>query len=259
VEVAPPAKKKTAKKKAAKSPPPKKKPAGKPPKQTQVHNAPEGYAANYQDLSVAVMRSRSALTKYLNRDGAPKKGKEGYNIQEVRDFIEQADKQDVEDGGALALAKLEKIQQETFRMAEMAMLKSFERQVRQGQLMDREEVIRVVCGEMLQEMLAALWRVPIELMDAAGMDRVELRERAEIKIRKALDLLASGKWAQKKTILSQMLSAELSDRLKKSSFGDGRSSTSRTSKTASSPTTTRRTRRSSGPSSKPSGTKKSAK
>jgi len=225
----------------------------------RVKSQREGWARNMLELSAALQVSTRQISNAANKHVAlcPGKTEDGYEIEAWRTFFWKVKATDDE---AYAEAKLEKLNLENYRTEQQAELFRIKRELEEGKIAYRSDVIDTVCCEMLPGLISVLQAAKWEIANAGyGQSREDLAELVEAKIAEALGEMAKGSWTQKKTTFWLPLYAKLSPLLPKSSSGVGRRSTSAGSKTESKSGTRPRGRPFSGRSSTRSATTESTK
>ena len=219
-----PAKKKTTASKA----PPKKRAAAKKPaivkkKQTRV-KPKDGYARSHVELGTMLQRSASAVSRYALHPDAPPKTEWGYHLEDWQSHIQRME----EGNGEFNRLRQDKVAIENWRTEQQGHLYRIKREIQEGKLATLEEVIAVVCQQMLPGMQTVFQRLPLELADTTfGLPREEIVPIVETKVREAFMELSRGNWAQKKTFW-QKVYAELYAHLQNSTSGGGQKPISET-------------------------------
>jgi hypothetical protein len=209
------------------------------------------------ELSAALQVSTRQVSNAASKFPAecPGKTEDGYEIEPWRKFFYDVKAKDQD---AYAEAKLEKLNLENYRTEQQAEIFRIKRELEEGKVMHRGDVIDVVCGEMLPGMISVLQTAKWEIANKAyGLPREELAEVVETKIQEALAELARGNWVQKKNAFWGPLYAKLLPHLPAFHSGNGPKKTSGGSKMATKKGTPRQGHRSSAQSSTVSVKKKS--
>jgi hypothetical protein len=218
----------------------------------------EGFARNMMELSAALQVSTKAISYAGQKfpDLCPGKTELGYEIEKWGVFLFEVQKQNDD---AMRDAKLHKTELESYRTEQQAELFRIKKEIEEGKIAYRDDVIETVCNEMIHGFVGSLRQMKWEIANAGyGLPREELAELVEKRVGLALQELVKGNWAQKKTFF-RPLYARLCVLLPSLSFGDGPKNTSGESRTARKNATTRAARPSSDPSSTPSATPASSK
>jgi len=159
---------------------------------------------------------RKSIQRWMKRKNCPGRGREGFDVKAWRAFLEQdglgRSKQKSKDKGDLECEKL-RLENERRHLVNQKL---------RGEVMHNDEVCKTL-ADMMAGFVLRCRQIPNELaQEVVGLSAGEAIKRIRREIDQALEQLALGEWAQKKTFWSRVY-AELRAQQATYNLGSGRS------------------------------------